>query len=250
MKTKIVMWLGVMALVAAPAQLLSAQEGPGGEEEDIEITEGGPGPAHAEMGMQRNGPGGRQGARGMRGMGMEDEQGEGRMTVKVRKIMGGGEGGGPGMGGRNFMPEAELLALIKKHDPVFAKKVEDLKGTAPAKYRMVLMLGGKMLAGAKMDENEAAEKDAVRTMALEFDVKELSRKLEKASETEKGAIKDSLKAKISELFDLKSKAQETRVKRMEGEIAKLKKNLESRKANKSKIVDQRVEQLTGEGYSW
>lgn len=239
MKNKIVMWMGVLALTAGPA-LLWAQQGPEGDVEDIEVTEGGPGPAHAEMGTHKNGPG----AKGMRGM--EEEQGEGRVTVKVRKMM----GGGPGMGPRGFMEEDELLALIKKHDPVFGKKVEELKTTAPAKYHMVLMMGGKMLAGAKMEENEAAEKDAVRTMALEYDVKELSRKLEKASDAEKGAIKDSLKGKISELFDLKSKAQETRVKRMETEIAKLKKNMESRKANKAKIVDQRVEQLTGEGYSW
>ena len=247
MKNKIVLWLGVVALFAAPAQILRAQEGPeGGETEDIEITEGRPGPARAEMEMHRKGAEGRKGARGMHGMEEEDEPGEGRMTVKVRKVMGGGRG----MGGRSFLSEEETIALIKKHDPAFAQKVEDLKDAAPPKYHMIMQLSGKILAGAKMEEDAAVEKDAVRMLALEFEVKEQSRKLEKAQDSEKGAIKDSIKVKLSELFDLKSKGQELRVKRMETDLAKLKKNLESRKANKAKIVQQRMEQLTGEGYGW
>jgi hypothetical protein len=40
------------------------------------------------------------------------------------------------------------------------------------------------------------------------------------------------------------------VKRTEDEIGRLKKKLEKRKADKSKIVDQRLDQMTGEGYGW
>ena len=101
-----------------------------------------------------------------------------------------------------------------------------------------------------MEGDESLEKDAVRGLALEFESKELSMKFNKASDADKKAIKDKLKTVLSELFDLKSKGQELRVKRMEGEIGSLKKKLESRKANKGKIVDQRLEQLTGEGYGW
>ena len=36
----------------------------------------------------------------------------------------------------------------------------------------------------------------------------------------------------------------------EKEVAKLQKNLENRKINKAKIVDQRVEEMTGEGNGW
>lgn len=243
MKNKIVLWLGVVALFAAPAQVLRAQEGPEGlETEEIEITEG-HGPANAEPGMRKRAPGEMREGRMMREM--EDEPGEGRMKVKVRKIM-----GGRGMGGRPFLSEEETVALIKKHDPAFAQKIEDLKDAAPPKYHMIMQMSGKMLAGAKMEEDAAVEKDAVRMLSLEFEVKEQSRKLEKAQDSEKGAIKDAIKVKLSELFDLKSKGQELRVKRMETDLGKLKKNLESRKANKAKIVQQRMEHLTGEGYGW
>jgi hypothetical protein len=103
---------------------------------------------------------------------------------------------------------------------------------------------------AKMDQDENMDKDAVRTLALEFDSKELSLKYDKAADADKKAIKESLRADLSELFDLKTRGQELRVKHMEKEMARLKKNLEGRKANKAKIVDQRLDQMTGEGAGW
>jgi len=248
MKNKLAVWLVVLALVVVPARILSAQEGPeGGETEEVELWEGGPGPAHAGMEMKRKGPGGKPGAKGMSWT--EGEPGEGRMTVKVRKIMAGGMGG-MGMKSHAFISEEDTLALIKKHDPAFSKKVEDFKTTAPAKYRMIIQLSGKTLAAAKIEEDAAVEKDAVRMIALEFEVKEQARKLDKASDAEKTAIKESLKGTLSEIFDLKSKAQELRVKRMDTSLVKLKAKLAARKANKTKIVEQRVEELTGEGYGW
>ncbi|MCX5792524.1 MAG: hypothetical protein NTY45_10005 [Elusimicrobia bacterium] len=244
MKNRTMLWLLAVTLAAAPAQLLRAQEGPeGAESEEVEVWSGGPKQPPPGMEIEKRGPQGKRAVKADRG---EDEPGESRMTVKVRKMM-----GGPGMGmGMALLSEEDTLALIKKHDAVFGKKVEDLKDVAPAKYHMVMQMAERMLSGAKMEEDEAVEKDAVRTLALEFDVKELTRKLEKAADADKGAITDSLKTKVSELFDLKSRAQEQRVKHMETELAKLKKNLENRKLNKAKIVEQRVGQLTGEGLGW
>ena len=90
----------------------------------------------------------------------------------------------------------------------------------------------------------------MRALALEFETKELSVKYGNATDSEKKAIKENLKAKLGELFDLKTRGQELRVRHMEREIGKLKKNIETRKANKAKIVDQRLEQMTGEGFGW
>lgn len=234
MDKKLILWVGVLALTAAPALSLRAQEGPeGGETKEVEVWDGSP-EVMPRTGMDH------KGSREMKeekGVG----QGRGQMTGKVRKMMGGGPG---------FLSEDETLAVIKKHDAAFAKKVEDLKTIAPPKYRMVMQMSGKLLAVSKMEGDEATEKDAVRMLALEFESKELSLKFDKASDADKKGIKDALKANLSELFDLKSKGQELRVKRMEADLAKLKKNLEKRKVNKDKIVEQRLEQLTGEGYGW
>ena len=154
------------------------------------------------------------------------------------------------MGGPGFVSEEEALAIIGKYDPAFAKKAEGLKTSAPAKSHMLMEMAGRLLAAAKAGEGAGTEKDAVRMLSLEFESKELSVKFDKASDSDKKSVKEALRAVLSELFDLKSKNQELRVKRMEADLGRLKKKLEERKANKSKIVEQRLDQLTGEGYGW
>lgn len=241
MNKKIVMWAAVMALVSGPALNVLAQEGPGpGDDDEIEMNEGGPGGGGPEMqpGMGRGQKG--PGMRGEGGMGQE------KMMIKKKMMMREGRGGG----GPGFMQEDEVLAMITKYDPAFAKKVGDLKEMAPGKYKMIMQMSGKMFGMARMQQDESIEKDAVRALSLEFETKELGLKFEKSTDADKKTIKETLRSKLAELFDLKTKAQELRVKRMDAEIASLKKNLESRKVNKTKIVEQRLEQMTGEGYGW
>ena len=240
MNKKIVMWAAVIALVSGPALTLRAQEGPG-DEEEIEVNESGPGRPEMRPGMrgEMGGPEQSEMRPGMKGgMGRE------KMQIKIKKFREGKGEGGPGL------MEEEIMAVITKHDPAFAKKLGNLREMAPGKYKMVLQMSGKMIGMAKMEQDESLEKDAVRGMSLEFESKELALKYDKASDAEKKTIKDSLRGILAELFDLKTKGQELRVKRMEKEMAKLRKSLESRKANKDKIVGQRLEQMTGEGYGW
>ncbi|HAN03682.1 MAG TPA: hypothetical protein DCW72_02430 [Elusimicrobia bacterium] len=239
MNKKLTLWTMALALLCAPA-FAAAQEGPGPEdEEEVEMMEDGPG----ESGM-RPGMGGRgQMGPGMQQRGQGQDMDQERMLVKKRMMMRQGKEGGS-------FPEEKVLGVIKKHDPAFAKKVEDLKETAPAKYKMVLQMSGKLFAMARMQQDETIEKDAVRALALEFESKELSLRYNKASDSDKKSIRERLKVVLGELFDLKSKGQEMRARHMEEEIGRLKKNLEKRKASKAKIVEQRLEQLTGEGYGW
>ena len=255
MNKKIVMWAAVMALVSASALELRAQEGPG-DEDEIETTEDGPGRPgmRPEMRPEMR-PGMRPGMKGEMGVPEQLEEpgmvggglgGQRKMMIKKRMMMREGKGGG----GPGFMPEDDVMAVITKHDPAFAKKVEDLREIAPGKYKMLMQMSGKMFGMAKMQQNESIEKDAVRALSLEYDTKELGLKYEKSTDAEKKTIKETLRGKLAELFDLKTKAQELRVKHMDAEISSLKKNIETRKANKSKIVEQRLEQMTGEGYGW
>lgn len=236
MDKKLMLWTMALALLCAPA-FVAAQEGPGPEdEEEVEMMDDGPGMGGRSMGGRGMGPGMQQ--RGQ-GQGMDQE----RMVVKKKMMMRQGKEGG-------FFSEEKVLGVIKKHDPAFAKKLGELKETAPAKYKMVLQMSGRLFAVARMERDETIEKDAVRALALEFESKELSLNYNKASDSEKRSIRERLKTVLSELFDLRSKGQETRVRHMESEIGRLKKNLDKRKANKAKIVEQRLEQLTGEGYGW
>ncbi len=153
-------------------------------------------------------------------------------------------------GGLDSRNETEVSGLIKKHDPAFAAKLADLKKTAPGKYRMLMKMSGKMAVAARMENNEAMEKDAVRAFSLEYDAKELARRYDMVSDGDKEKIKKELDVKVSELFDIRFRVQEAKIRRMEKDLARLRKNLENRRANKAKVVGERVEQLTGEGYSW
>jgi hypothetical protein len=205
-------------------------------------------PGEAPMGApemwQEDGPG-RGGDRGMEPGLMQHRGGNKGMDDRM---------GGPGMkpGGRAFSASDEetVVGLIKKHDPAFAAGLAGLKGTSPEKYKMVIRMSGKMVLMAKMEKDEAIEKDVVRGISLEYDTKELSRGYDKASDGEKERIKKELDAKVAELFDLRLKGQAVKIQRMEKDLAKLKKNLESRRANKAKIVEERVGQLLGESVGW
>lgn len=237
MKRKTIFWLMTLALVSVPV-LSIAQEGPGpGDDDELEMMEDGEEGMRPGLGPDAMPGRARMEAAGQRGMGQE------RMAMRKKALAGKGKTGG-------FFPEEEVLAVIKKHDPAFAGKVGDLKETAPAKYKMVIQMSGRLFGAARMSQDETLEKDAVRALALEFESKELSLKYNKVPDGEKKAVSSKLKGVLSELFDLRSKGQEARVKYMEGEIGRLKKNLEKRKVNKGKIVEQRLEQLTGEGYGW
>ncbi|MEI6424187.1 MAG: hypothetical protein WCP55_18370, partial [Lentisphaerota bacterium] len=148
------------------------------------------------------------------------------------------------------MSEDETLSVIKKHDSVFAEKLAGFKTVSPVKYKMMIVMAGRMLSGARFEADENMEKDAVRGLSLEFDSKELGLKYDKAADAAKPAIKAELKTKVAELFDLRLKGQEMRIKMMEEELARLKKRVGERKINKAKIVDERLGQLLGEGYGW
>lgn len=72
------------------------------------------------------------------------------------------------------------------------------------------------------------------------------------SEREKQSIKRQLEAAVNEQFDLREQIKESDVKRMEAELRQVKGKLKQRKANKSRIVKQRVNQLLimGTGLEW
>lgn len=245
MNRKLTIWIAAAALGLLPALTFAAPEAP--EAEENEAWDSAPGHGPMAPGMERpgNGPGM---DKNMRAGEDGDEEDAGRKTAGKRKGL--GFQGRPGMEGPGVLTSDEIMATVKKYDAAFAKKLEDYKASAPAKYRVILQMAGKQLFFARMENDAEAEKDSVRVIALEFEVKEMARRYDKAADADKAGIKTELKARLSELFDIRAKGQEARVARMERDLAKLKKGMVNRKANKAKIVDQRADELTGEGLGW
>lgn len=223
---KVVLVLAAVMMFASSAYVLARDGDRRGDRENVaEVWFDGdmPGPGHdAEMHGRRGGV---------------------KARFKKRK-MSMRRGEGPGA------IHEKIMEVVKKHDPAFARKLGKLKDDKPMKYRFVIKHAGKMLMLAKMGKDEGLEKDMVKGMALDYEARELGFSYQEASGKEKERIKKELKSKVSELFDLKLKGQEARIKKMDEKISKLRKNLVKRKNNKSTIVDNRVDELAGEADSW
>ncbi len=251
MKRTMAVFFGSMLAFAASAPFAAAQDdGPDEETEMEEAFEGGPGMGMGPGGRQGGGPGMMQGPMGRPGMTQGASQGR-PGNVKVRRTVrqGIGEGGRFGWQDEDGAEE-RVLDLVKKHDPAFHGKLLKLRESAPAKYKVATRMAGKAFLMSRMEQDPALEKDAVRLMALEYETRELALSYEKAKDSEKAKIKADLKKGLSELFDLRLKGQELRVKRMEKDLSRLKGQLEKRKASKAKLVESRLEQMTGEAETW
>ncbi|HOL62120.1 MAG TPA: hypothetical protein PK103_02000, partial [Elusimicrobiales bacterium] len=123
-----------------------------------------------------------------------------------------------GQGQREFFDdgmESKVLEIIKTNDPEFHKKIIALKGADTVKYRQIIKMSFNFLTFARNLEDKTIEKDIVKGISLEYDVRELGLKYEKASDSDKTKIKEEIKSKLNALFDIRTKVQELRVKRLE-----------------------------------
>jgi len=147
--------------------------------------------------------------------------------------------------------ESKVMEIIKTYDPSFASKLEQLKKEDPFKYKNVMRMAGASLASSRNIDDKDVEKNIVREISLEYEVRELSSQYNKASSNDKANIKSQIKSKLSEIFDIRTSVRELRIKELEGKVAELKSNIKSRKQNKDKIIEQRLNKLTSkEVFDW
>lgn len=162
-----------------------------------------------------------------------------------------GPGFGPGAMKRNkqypkgrFLNEEiekEVIDVISKNDPSFASKILELKKSDKIKYDQFIRVSANLLSVARLDKS--LDKDIVRGMALEFETRELALKYRDATQSEKEKIKKEIKTKLNELFDIRTKIHEFRLKKLEERVKELKADIDLRKSNKAKIVENRLEEL-------
>lgn len=171
--------------------------------------------------------------------------------MKKRNFKGPGVGPNMWQDKKRDINSQEIMEIIKKNDPAFADRLLELEKKDPFKYHQVIKISFRLLNISRKAGEENIEKDIVRAVSLEYDVRELALQYDKATDSEKSKIKEEMKSKLNELFDIRLKAQEIRVKKVEQELIELKSNIQKRKANKLKIVEDRLNQLTkGKDLSW
>jgi len=141
----------------------------------------------------------------------------------------------------------EVLAFIQKNMPGHYKKLLELKEIDSPKYEQILVgKYGEMLELKKLEkENTEMYKILLKAIQLEDKSMTLAEQYRKASQSEKDKIIKDLKTVLNELFDLREKEREYRIKELEKEIAYLKELLEQRKSHKEEIIQEKLDDLTG-----
>ena len=159
----------------------------------------------------------------------------------------------PGMKNLRKISDDEILDMVKEADSSFAKKLKEMKKDNPKKYkRAVSSLKMKFffLKDKKTDRDKEMIRKTVASLSLETEVRELVEKYRAAEPEKKAEVKSELKAGLEKLFDLRIEEQRSRIQRMEEAIADQKKKLDERKGAKDRIVESRLDEMTGEGFRW
>ncbi len=89
-----------------------------------------------------------------------------------------------------------------------------------------------------------------KTRAAHEKVRELTKKLRQAKESEKPALKKEARAALSELFDARLAMEQSMVDKMSEHLAEKKEKLAKKKAAKDKLVDEKLDKLAGDAPSW
>jgi len=173
---------------------------------------------------------------------------------KAGKMGPGGEMKGPMMGGR---PNAQffekmresVLKVIRENDAALADKLEKMeKENAPAFAMSAKLAAGSImpLMIAHKEGDKAAEKSIVKQLGLELEVRELADKYKSAKAAEKESLKPSLESKVAALFDARVANEDLRLKMMENKLKELREQSAKKKAQRSALIKEKVQELTGE----
>ena len=175
---------------------------------------------------------------------------EGKRNFMFPFQRGGFRGGMPGMR-KNIMPENEIMSLVKESDSAFAKRLAAMQKDSPMQYRKAIAALSMKLSFVKdKKEYKAQINKIVAGVSIETEVSEKLSKYRKAADADKPALKAELKTGLEKLFDLRIEEQQNRLTKMEEALSEQKKKLNERKSNKSRIVESRIDEITGEGFRW
>jgi len=138
--------------------------------------------------------------------------------------------------------EEEILGFIKGHNSEMHDHLLAVRGRNPRGFRH------KMREMRPMLKHPEARDRFVRNMKGELKVRKLAQAYRQGEDKE--AVKKELRAALGEQFDAKLSAHEARISIMQKEIESLKEKIQKRKGLKDKLVEKRLNELTGEEESW
>ncbi len=164
--------------------------------------------------------------------------------------------------GFNYMSQQDEQEALKKVPANLRDDLEFIKKNNKSKYYQLLQdvrfkrFFNSYTTGASafyIDENRNKDKDTFsKENELNIQSEVLAIKYKTADASNKQNIKNQLKAKLSELFELKEKSRKDEVAQLEKKLVELKKNLDLRNSHKDEIIIRKMEEMLGESriYRW
>lgn len=141
--------------------------------------------------------------------------------------------------------EEEVLEFLENNFPRRHDRMMKMRKRSPKKFRRYMkddlprFRRLRMMKEADPDEFQWQKKH----LKQRTESHELVDQYFEATDADKPQIKTKIKEQLSELFDLKHKHQQQRVKRAEKKLTKLQRRLERRVKNRDQIIEKRLNEL-------
>jgi len=151
--------------------------------------------------------------------------------------------------------EKEVLEYINENDPETYQELCELKEKHPHMYRNILCKKMRIVKQLnRMKEKDPEQYEILKAAdELETAARKLTQDYKNATEEkEKKQVKTELTTALNKLFDLKQQKGAQNIEKLEEKLTKLKSHLEKRSAQKTAIVERRLNELIGkaEGLEW
>ncbi len=148
----------------------------------------------------------------------------------------------------NEKQEQETLEWISGIDPDLAQSYRELKTEAPKQYRSLMRNAFFTMKRMERIRRRSPERyeHQKKIHVMEARTRILGIKFRRSEdEREKDKIRDEMRTMLDTLFDLREKDRQAEIKRLEKELARLRESLTLRRKNKDRIIERRIDELTG-----
>jgi hypothetical protein len=142
----------------------------------------------------------------------------------------------------------EILEFYGKIEPESVKEIKKIKTENPKIYQDRLRhMEKEMRYMSRLQEEDPKRfEQALVLRKLEGVCNKLARQFrESTDDSEKSDIEKELRDKLVDLFEMKEQEKELEIERIMDRVDKMRQEIEERKANKDKIIELRLNELTG-----
>jgi hypothetical protein len=141
----------------------------------------------------------------------------------------------------------EVLDFIQAHWPEYHSRLLDVRENNPRRFRMMIRAAAhrmEQFEGMSEQEREAR----IRQSKVKVEIYRLSAAYREAdNETTKNALREEIRLRVAEAFDLDQKLREYGLARLEAQLRELRKELQSRAERREAIIAEHMEDILQPG---